>query len=370
MPQVRDGGSLAPESPEPALPPGGVALVRNLLLSVGVTAITVGGLLAITWRPESLRAVSMLRGRTLAAALALVAASWVTDATRTWLVARALGHPVRLGLALRAVLTGAFVSSVTPFMAGGGATQAFVLSQGGMPYPLGLASVSAIGVIGQTVLWLASAAIAFFGPPVPGLPVVRTALRGVLAVYAVGLAFVAAALMQLEVLAGPVDRVLARLQRVLPGAAVQLRRLRRRSRSFLSSAACGVRTVFQGRPATTAAVAAVSALYYLLVFAVAPIIGRPINVGLPATTLIAVQCPLFLLGALVPTPGGAGGVEAAMAAVAAPHMPLPAVGVFVAAWRLATFYPSVVVGAAATLISLRWIQPSGGALRARARNPA
>ena len=335
---------------EPAIP---AALSRNLTLGVGLTLLALATLMATTWRPDSYRALAVLKGRPLLAALAALAGSWALNALRAWLVSRSLGHPVPGWVAFRAVMAGSYVASLTPFAGGGGPVEALVLSQGGLPYPLALASVTASGIVAQFVLLTAGLGVAFSPLPLPGLPVLRLALKWLLALYAVGLSGVVAALLRLEILAGPVDRLLGWLQRRAPRAARQLARWRARSRYFLTGTANGIRTLLQRRPAVVAALTLIYLGYYLLIFLVAPIIGVPMGLGLPAGVMVAAQFPLYLFAAAIPTPGASGGIEAAMAALVAPHLPLSAVGVFVTAWRVLTLYPSMAVGAVAAISSLR-----------------
>lgn len=357
----------AADRTDPAAAPA--ALSRNVAFGIGLSLLAAATLLSITWRPDSYRALAVLKGRPLLAALAAVAGSWALNTLRAWLVARALGHPVPGKVAFRAVMAGSYVSAVTPFAGGGGPVEALVLSQGGLPYPLAMASVTASGVVAQFVLLIVGLGVAFSPVALPGLPVLRLAVRWLLAVYAAGLVGVVAALLRLELLAGPVDGLLGWLQQRWPRAARQLADWRGRSRAFLTGTAAGVRTLLQQRPAVVAALAWIYLGYYLLIFLVAPIIGVPMGLELPPGVMVAAQFPLFLLAAALPTPGASGGIEAAMAAMVAPHLPLSAVGIFVTAWRALTLYPSMAVGAVATLSSLRAASP-GRSRADRLHSPA
>ena len=57
------------------------------------------------------------------------------------------------------------------------------------------------------------------------------------------------------------------------------------------------------------------------------------------------------VGGLVPTPAGAGGVEAAMAALYGPLVPAGALAGLVVAWRLTLFYGPVALAAGAFALS-------------------
>lgn len=327
---------------------------RNLALALLLTAATLAVLVGLTWRPQSWHHLAALRPATLAAALALVGATWMVGGLRTWVLARALGHRPPLDAALRASLVGTMTSGLTPFTGGGGAAEAAVLSrEAGLPYSEALAVVTATGILNQSVLLLVSAAVLFSPLPLPGLPVVRALLRWAIVVYAAGLAGVVAALLRLHWLAGPVESLLTRVERVLPGVAARARAARMRTRRFLVSMADALRAVLQGRPAATTAVGAAYLVYYLMLFSVAALLARDLGADLPGAVVVLVQFPLLLLGGLIPTPGASGGLEAAMAALVAPHLPPGAVGVFVGAWRLLTYYTTLVAGALAAGLSLR-----------------
>ncbi|MBE3599260.1 MAG: flippase-like domain-containing protein [Limnochordaceae bacterium] len=330
----------------------GPHLVRNLLVGASVTVLTLGLLLKATWAPDSWRLLTTIRLDAVGAALGLIAVTWAIGGLRAWLMTRSLGYPIPYSAALRATLVGAMVSGLTPFTGGGGAAEALVLSQAGIPYAKALATVNAAGVLNQSVLLVASLALAFSPVPLPGLPVVRAILRWVLVVYALGLLGVVAALLQLDWLAGPVERLLGRLERVMPAWAARLRAARTRSRHFLLSTADAFRTVVAGRPAVMAVVGAGFLVYYLLIFLVAPILANNLGGRIHAGVLVAAQFPLFLVGGVLPTPGASGGIEAGMAAIVAPYLPRAAVGIFVSVWRLLTFYPSLMAGAVAAAVSV------------------
>ena len=332
---------------------------RNLIVACTLSLLVLAGLVAATWDRDSYRALSGLHGRALGAALAALAASWALNTLRAWMVARVLGHPVAGRVAFRAVMAGAYVAALTPFAGGGGAAEALVLAQGGLPYPLALAGVTASGVIAQAVL-LAGTAVALLSPlPLPGVPVLRMVARWLWAPYALALAGVAAALMRLELLAGPVDRLLGWLERLWPRAARRLAGWRAKSRSFLVSTAQGVRTLLQARPGVVVALAVLYVGYYGAIFSVAPLIGIPMGLELSPAAILVAQFPLFLLAGAMPTPGASGAMEAAMAALVAPHLPLAAVGVFVTAWRALTLYPAMAVGAMAAVSTLRSLGQAG-----------
>lgn len=326
---------------------------RNLLAASALTLAALAVVVWLTWEPGSWRHLCAIGPHTVAAALGLVAATWAVGGLRAWIMVRALGYAARYGTAVRAALVGAMTSNLTPFSGGGGAAEAAVLArEAGIPYSVAMASVTAAGVINQAVLLAVSMALAFSPLPLPGLPAVRTVVRWVLAVYAAGLAGVVAALFRLQWLAGPVERLLTRLERVLPRVGARFRTLRMKTRRFLISMADAFRTVMSGRPGATAAVAVAFLTYYLLLFAVAAVLARGLGGSLSPALLVAAQFPVFLVAGVLPTPGGSGGLEAAMAAVVAPYLRPGAVGIFVAAWRFATYYLTVAAGAVAAAMAL------------------
>lgn len=327
-------------------------MLRNVFVVLGITLLTMVILLRFTWGPESWRLLRTIHVPVVAASLGLVGATWVIGGFRAWVMARAVGHPVSYGSALRATLVGGMVSGLTPFTGGGGAAEALILSQAGMPYSKALATVNAAGVINQGVLLVVSLILAFSPAGLPGLPVVRTLLRWILVLYGAGLLGVLAALYRLEWFAGPVEWLLTRLERVVPRWAARLRVARMKSRRFLVQSAEAFRTVVAGRPAVIGAVGGGYLAYYLLLFLVAPLLASSLAGHVQVGLLVAAQFPLFLLAGALPTPGASGGIEAAMAAVAAPYLPRAAVGIFVAVWRILTFYPPLLAGALAAAFAV------------------
>ncbi|NLG68508.1 MAG: flippase-like domain-containing protein [Firmicutes bacterium] len=327
---------------------------RNLLVATLLTIVTLAALLGLTWRPESWRHLTALRPLTIAVSLALVAGTWAVGGLRTWALARALGYRPSLLTSLRASLVGTMTSGLTPFSSGGGPAEAAVLSkEASLPYSVAMAAVTATGIVNQSVLLLVSAAVLFSPLPLPGLPAVRAALRWAILVYAAGLVGVVAALLRLQWLAGPVEAILTRVGRGMPRVAARARAARIKTRRFLIGMADALRTVLQSRPAAILAVGAVYLVYYVLLFAVGALLAASLGAEIPAPVLVLAQFPLLLLGGLIPTPGASGGLEAAMAAMVAPHLPDGAGGIFVGAWRLLTFYTTLVAGLVATGLSLR-----------------
>lgn len=337
---------------------------RNFAFAVTLTLATLAVLLWLTWEPGSWRHLAAIHPRTVVWAVGLMAATWAIGGLRAWVVARALGYRASYDAALRATLVGAMTSGLTPFTGGGGAAEAAVLARdAAIPYSVAMASVTAAGVVHQSVLLAVSLGLAFSPVPLPGLPAVRTLLRWMLGVYALGLVGVVAALFRLQWLAGPVEALLTRLERVLPRVGSKARALRMKTRRFLVSMADAFRTVMGSRPGAVAAVAAAYLVYDVLLFGVAALLASSLGASLPPSVLIAAQFPLFLLGGLIPTPGASGGLEAAMAAMVAPHLPSGAVGIFVAAWRFLTYYLTLVAGALAAAVSLRPRMPGPVAAR-------
>ena len=71
--------------------------------------------------------------------------------------------------------------------------------------------------------------------------------------------------------------------------------------------------------------------------------------GLPAQPVLfwVLQWVVFTLSALIPTPGGAGGAEAAFFVLYSPFIPSSAMGLVTAGWRFFSFY--LLLGLAAIL---------------------
>lgn len=75
-----------------------------------------------------------------------------------------------------------------------------------------------------------------------------------------------------------------------------------------------------------------------------PALAAGLGARPPYWHVVAVQVPIYLLGSIIPTPGGSGGLELGMAGGLLGHVPDYEIGIVVAAWRVLTYYLVLAVG--------------------------
>jgi hypothetical protein len=307
-------------------------------------------------------------------------ASTLADPDAAPLVALGVGATVCWGLGLRRTLRGigvglhplraidlvsaaTFVNSVTPFGQTGGDPLSAVLVERttGVEYERGLAAIVSVTGINRVVpLLVAGGAGTLYRHARPDreLPAVTAGsivvpARG--AVVAVGTLLTAVGLVGLVgTRSGVGRRVRQRGLRVsewLPGS------VRRRAAGVATRARRFKRAL--GRtltsPATAGAVLVLGAIGEVALagslWGTLSVLGETVPLAL---ALAAV--PLSRIGAVAPTPGGAGGVEVALAGVliALGGVPAPVTGVAALAFRLLTFaVPTVVGGGVVALVLTR-----------------
>lgn len=289
----------------------------------------------------------------VAGGLALV--PWVTATLRVQLWTSFLGHPVRFAPALRAVLGGMVGSVVTPTGSGGGALKWALLSRRGLP--AGAAGTLLVVEAAENAVFMAVALpVALTAAVAAEAPALRTALAGAgmgLAPVLLGLAGAAlgAGALTLAGSRGALGRGPRRL-------AARVRRRLRRPVADARHAAALVARRGRARFAVGLALAAVQwAARYSVAAALLAFLGAPVR---PVLSW-ALQWATFTLMSVVPTPGAAGGAEAAFAALYAPFVPADVLGLATAAWRLVLFYGPLTVAALVFLGLGRISTPSDGA---------
>ena len=285
----------------------------------------------------------------LAAALALV--PWATHTARLVLWTRFLGRPVGARGALRAVLAGVLGSALTPTGGGGGALRWASLARRGVP----------AGAVGTLVVVETVEDALFF---VVALPVALVVSSGALGAFAGlaegarlpavgGAAVVGATLVALGALGyrlavrGALGvgarRSAVRGTRRVRWAVHRARREARRTAGLVARRG-------RGRFAVSLTL---TALGWTARYGVVVALGAALGLDPDAGLWWALQWGVHTLAGLTPTPGGAGGAEAAFVALYGPLVPAAALAPLVAVWRLVLFYGPVALAALAFVASDR-----------------
>ena len=273
----------------------------------------------------------------LAGGLALV--PWVTGALRVQLWASFVGHPVRFLDGLRAVVGGMVGSVVTPTGSGGGFLKWALLTRQGLP----------AGAAGTLLVVEAVENAAFMAVALPlaltltvaaEAPALRAALAGasdgiVLVVLVAGAVMLGTSLLFAASARGRLGRGPRRLIARIRGG------LRR---PFTDARRVAALVARRGR-LRFAAGFALAAVQWTARYSVAAALLSFLGVPVQPVLSWALQWATFTLMAVVPTPGAAGGAEAAFAALYAPFVPADVLGLATAAWRLVLFYAPLSIAA-------------------------
>lgn len=333
------GGGAGPGSRRKV--PGGTPkgfdkLFRTAMIVIPIGVI--GNVLFSLWRTDRaiLASLSSFPKVYLALALALGAVPWFANALRLLIWTRFLGHGVSFRESFRITLATDLGSAVSPSAVGGGFFKWGMLVQRGVT-PGAAVSLATLTPIEDGLFFLIAIPTAIFLTASWGNPVFAEA-AGQLRENAPPVLIVAAAVGVLSWLA---------LRWVLGG--VFGRRTRRKGLRFagrmkrrLRGTWTDAREVFRlirangkSRFALSMSLTAVQWIArYSVVSALVAFLGAPVHPVL----FWVLQWVVFTLAAFIPTPGGAGGAEAAFFVIYSPFIPAAILPLTTAGWRFFTFY--------------------------------
>jgi len=313
----------------------------GLALSLG---ISVGGLVALFWLVSD-----DLPWRQLAAfhwgyglvAVVLLAAGWMADAFRWWLLVTTLGGRLRWRDLLRVVFAGYFLSGVTPFVSGGGPVQVYALTQHGLTMGQGTAVVVASGLVNQLVL--AGGALVITGAFDFTARALGPWTDAAVYLYLSGLLVYLTAVLNTERFlrtSAALGRRLGLSRWWAGGRGARFRqKLLRAGADFHQALHLLLR-----HPAPLALGLLSTGLFYLLFFSLAPVLLRGLGGSVPFWPAQGLQNVFWLLCTLMPTPGGSGAAELGFVAIFSGWVPVALLPPLAAAWRLVTFYLRLLVG--------------------------
>ena len=312
-----------------------------ILVPLGVVGNVVLALLTTDRHVLDATAELPLGPLALAGGLALV--PWVTGALRVQLWASFVGHPVRFLSGLRAVVGGMVGSVVTPTGSGGGVLKWALLTRQGLP--AGAAgTLLAVEAVENAAFMAVALPLALTFTVAAEVPALRAALAGA------GVGLVPVVLVAGAAAVGAVALIVAGARGWLGQGTRRLAaRIRGRLRRPLADARRVAALVARRGRLRFAAGFALAAVQWTARYSVAAALLAFLGVPVRPVLSWALQWATFTLMAVVPTPGAAGGAEAAFAALYAPFVPADTLGLATAAWRLVLFYAPLLVAAFAFL---------------------
>jgi glycosyltransferase 2 family protein len=318
--------------------------IFHALIFAGLSAASIGLILAFTANRDTLAAVAGIR----LSALAGLAAAWLfilsADAAALWLFVRGAGGRVRLGSAFRCVAVRTFFNAVTPFSAGGQPMLVYALSREGVSSGRSSTAAGAKIITFAAVNQLGAAtAFLFFHDTLSGIPAVNAAFLTAGILFLAGMGVLLFLLLRPDVLI-PFAASLARfLHRVkLIGEVRELHdKIIREARRARASFRAYFGPAFGFFAAGSLANGLVYAGQVLLLWATL----RTLGVGVRLTEGLTLSALLLFLLTLMPTPGNAGLGEAVFVFIFAGSVPAHLLGVAVVLWRLFSRYLTAALGA-------------------------
>ena len=277
-------------------------------------------------------------------ALCMVGA-WIFDALRIFITVRAWGKIILFRNALSTVLTAYFMSSITPFMLGGGPAQMYVLSRSGLTWGEAGSLVVVCGILYQvSLLFLIGVFIFIFH--------IQVALQGILLKLLYSFAIFYSIIMFLlfyflyhpQVLYRFTNWIINFVKKYFRKVKFSEVAVRAWVEEFFDDFRRGFSILFLKKPQYLVWNVLFYNLRYLAIFMVAFWVLWSLGVFVHPLKVIGLQVPLNYIFSLMPTPGSSGGVEVSIASVFVPYISTQKIGIFVILWRTITFYFPLIIG--------------------------
>jgi len=336
---AQDGGARRPAQ-----------LKRGAFAAIGFSLLGLFTLVKISGGRSAWRELARIDPVMLGIALCLVVLTWLLDSLRMRALARSLGGDLGIMEGMRISVLGAFVSNVTPFDTGGEPLQAYLLTNKGLTAGQSTAVIAVKAIMNafaRVSLGFAACAALLFSRTEWSLPL------GMSVVMAVGIAlYVAIFLFSLYLIAKPekisvlvVPAVRNRftlrffkpetLQAVLDRIDHELSAFREALREFISN-----------RKPVLAAVLILSYAAWVATALVPAVVLTGLGLKTPYIHAMGVTIIFYLAAAYAPTPGSSGAAELGFAALFSTIVPRAVLGLFVAVWRVVTYYLNLALGGA------------------------
>jgi glycosyltransferase 2 family protein len=340
---ARRGVSPSPGSGAGRLPTGFGKLLRTALYIIPAGVL---GNLALSYFATD-RALLADLGRLppgyLLAGLALALLPWLTGTLRLLIWTRFLDYGMPFREAVKVTLAVDLGAAVSPTAVGGELFKWGMLVQRGVPAGAA-ATLSLLPKLEDAIFFAVALPIAFIASGAWRLPVVSGIAEHVPGGL-VSLIVPAAAI-------GLACWLLARLALVGTfGHATRMVGLRwvARARRFLDrpfgDARNVVRVVVRRGKSRFALTLLLTAVHWIARYSVVTMVLAFLGIPLEPLLFWLLQWVVFTAMSFVPTPGAAGGAEAAFSLIYAPIVPAGLLGVATAAWRMLTFYAPVALAA-------------------------
>jgi len=271
--------------------------------------------------------------------------AWIADALRIFITVRAWGKAILFRDSFNSVLSAYFMSSITPFMLGGGPAQMYVLSRSGLTWGEAGSLVVVCGILYQVSLLLLIIVFIFLFD-------IRVALQGILLKLLYSFAIFYSIIMFLLFYFLYRPHVLYRLtnwginfvRRHFRKVKFSEAAVRSWVEEFFDDFRRGFSILFLKKPQYLAWNLGCYVIYFILFFSVGYCILKALGANSPYLRVISAQIPLYYIFGFIPTPGASGGVELTVTSVFLRFAGPQKVGMYILLWRITTFYFPLILG--------------------------
>lgn len=320
-------------------------ITRQVILSVFISLGTIVFIFSLVSFRGITIDLSSFRSSFFLVGAVLVVIGWMVDATRVWVNVRALGRKIRFRDALTTVLSGYFMSSITPFATGGSPAQMYVLGRAGLTWGEAGSLVVVCGILYQVSL-LCLLLLLIFGFHI-GFSLEGFLLRLLYSFalfYSVLISLLLLFLRKPHILYRLVDGGIAIVKKYFKRIHFSEESVREWTRHFLEEFSLGFSILFSRKPQYLVWNIICYMVQYSMVFSVAYFVLRSLGTNPPYLGVLGAQIPLYFIFSLVPSPGASGGAEIVMLSAFIRYAGAQRVGMFVLLWRIIIFYLPLLVG--------------------------
>jgi len=315
---------------------------RGIIISLGISIITVLILLLYTIDEETFEYLGQLKPAYLYLALMVTISMWLIEALRIWIIAHALKDDLSYKSSLMVFLAGSFASNITPFTSGGGPLQIYLIHREGVSL-----TNSTVNVMIRFVLRLVFFAV--MGPlsyflfrhkiSAAGIEGVGQAFFNLFLVVSI-LVTVGTTIVFLKpqiltfiikyLFSIPILKKLYSTERIKKGVS----RLQEETEKFHEC----IWLMAETKKIVLIFTVILTALYWILFFSIIPILLAGLGISFNLVYTYVLQFIFYLVLPFMPTPGGSGFAEVGIVSLFSIFVPSGMLGVLAVLWRFFSYY--------------------------------
>lgn len=288
---------------------------------------------------QALASLNAIAYQYLLLAFALSLVPWVTNTCRVWLWTRFLKKPLSVKNAMSIVIATELGSAISPTAIGGGYVKLGMLIQKGFP-PGSAASVMVLGSVEDMLFFSIAIPVALWHSKAFHLPVIQKVLaiitgKGTPILWIAGiLAFLA--------LSAFLFRYCHFYDKLVQTHVYQ--KIRTRIKTFLGEFVSVYHIIGKKGKGTFLIAMSLTSIQWICRYSVVSALLACLNIQVHPVLFFLLQWIVFTMGTLMPTPGGAVGIEAAFYLIYSAFIPGHLIGLATASWRFLTYYVLLTLG--------------------------